>query len=319
MSDADRDDGPRPPQGLLFYTYHMPLTLAVFLACVAQGSAQSLPPEALKAQADVTFVALPGLAELRSGSLGSAPPQVTPKPVCERKPEVARVALPEPRAYWRSNLGFTMDGRRVRVSASKDRRQKFGYFVAFLAEGESEPVWVKAKLSAVPFLLLGRRHFLDVDLDLLHHERIKLIVTRDGDPSFRAEFTTGELAKAVQETGPAFAMQGRQWRVTYVEDIEERDKKVVVLPDRHSLVLTTYDSYVYDGGKTGYNFQKHTFEAEAMSGPRVWPRYMGAEVRFGSRKAYLTYGFHVTAQRELVVYDWTDYDPSAPPACPPDS
>ena len=238
------------------------------------------------------------------------------KPVCEQKPVIAQAALPDPRAYLRSLEVFTSQGMTVHVAGSKDRAQKYGFFLAFSVDGDAQPVWVKAGLGKKRFSLRGRPYSVETHLSLLHHERIRLQVRNESTGAVVSDFTTGELAERVQSAGAPMTLLGREYRVTYVEDIQEADGRAQMLSDRHTVLLTTYDAYTYDGGKTGYKFSQIPLQAEQLTGQAVLPRPMNAKANGPRGEVPVVYGFHLSAGA-LLVYDLTDYLKDGVPACSP--
>jgi hypothetical protein len=280
-------------------------TLALtLLAAAVPASAATLP-------------ALPRSFLSFGAPMASETPQVAGRPVCEQKPLVAKTALPEPRAYFRSLEVFQTDGLTVRVAGSKDRDQKYGFFLAFSVDGDAEPVWVKGSLGKKHFALRGKPYSVETKLSILHHERIRLVVRREADDAVVADFTTGELAERVQAVGSAMTLLGREYRATYVEDIRESDGRTQILADQHTVLLTTYDTYSYDGGKTGYKFSQLPLQAEKISGASVFARAMNAKAPGPRGDVPVVYGFHLNARGELCVYDLTDYRKDGVPACSP--
>jgi hypothetical protein len=277
-------------------------SLAALLVCALASSARAGQPlPALPASA----LPAPGPAALYWDDSATYP-EPGHAVVCERKPVVAQAALPDPRANFSSPLTFQAAGVTVHVAGSKDRRQKYGYFLAFTAEGDA-PVWVKMGLGKKSFQLRGRPYSVETHLSLLHHERIELVVRDESTGAGLTRFSVGELAQRVQSAGPALWFGGREYRLTYVEDIREENGWPEILPDQHTALLTTYDTYTYDGGRTGYKFQQIPLQAEPLRGSSIQPRRIGGAV----------YGFHVTARNVLQVYDLTDYARTGAPACPP--
>ena len=282
------------------------------LAAFAPAHAAARPPAL---PASLISAALPSPA----GYLwcpSEALPQAGHQAVCERKPVIARAALPDPKAYFMSAESFRAGDMTVHVAGSKDRRQKYGYYLAFTAEGD-QPVWVKMGLGKKSFTLRGRPFTVETKLSILHHERIQLTV-RDASGAVLDNFTVGELAQRVQDRGPRLSLLGREYHATFVEDIREDGGQCRILSEQHTVLLTTYETYTYDGGRTGYKFTQIPMIAEQLRGPAIQPRPMGAKAAGPKGEVPVVYGFHVTSRGELQVYDLTDYSREGLPACPPE-
>lgn len=237
-------------------------------------------------------------------------------------PVAARIPLGGENDYWDSPLVFTAEGVKIHLSGNKDPLQgdHDGYFFSMLEDGAREPQWVAADTKPVPFEVRGKTYFIKIDLSLktalFHVERLKIVVTKKDDPSYRVELLAGQIAAGLLSTGRPFALGGRPYRALYMAQIVEKRRgpgqwsTTAARPGHHTLMVGRVMPYTFDGGKACAKFDLMVFDGETIEGsypngqPKLWPKSLKLAV--GGRERVVTYGFHIEDSgggKTLVVYD----------------
>ncbi len=285
--------------------------------------------------ADLTAAGAPAalLRDLRQSAAKAA--DVAGRPVSY--PVVARVTLGSDGDFLRTGVTFPLkDGRLVHVSGNKDQSEglRDGYFLSFLADGASQPVWVSPdNKKPVAFSIEGERYTVIIltggigllhlvnDIKLLRHpEAIRIRIERVGDGSFHREFTVGELINAMSETGRPVTLGRQVYYASYVRQIKEikgaPPPGAVQLLDKFAvLLLPKMEPKRDSNGRLAYKLgwaDRLAFDAaqaegvDASGAPRI-ARAQGQDGDNGGG-AGEAYGFHLDdgpAGKTLVVYDLT--------------
>ncbi len=247
-------------------------------------------------------------------------------PLAPRYAVVARVPLGSPDDYWRSALTFEAEGVKIHLSGNKDvlQGEHDGYFFSLLEEGQAEPRWVVADTKPVPFEVRGKTYFIKIDLSiktaLFHVERLKIVITKQDDPSYRVELLAGQIARGLIETGRPFELFHQERRALYMQNVVEVRRRpgepsgVAPRPGHHTLMIGQVFPYTFDGNKTCAKFDLLIFDGETIEGrypdgsEKIWPKAMGKR-RENGKDRLVTYGFHIDAdasgRKTLVIYDMT--------------
>jgi hypothetical protein len=257
--------------------------------------------------------------QIRFQKQAPAEAAVQGRPLCERKPYMADIALPDEHLYLMSDMVFETQGMRIHMAGNKDRAQKLGFYFAFQVEGVPYTKWVPASRSRQDFTLTdakgSQRVFyaqVAVAPGLFHHEKIEITV--GDDRGYKKTITLGQLGNAVASKMPTISLLGRSFYVGQTADITGKEWNVSE-NGKHTVLVTSITSYV-DDGKTHYKTDdlKLVFQKEdIMKTMELKP--MKAKTRNAlNKEVQVTYGFRVRDGR-LQVLDMTDMSGKKLPAC----
>lgn len=218
-------------------------------------------------------------------------------------------------ANWRSPIVFQAGSLTVHVSGTKSSNLGHNWFLSLCADPCGTPVFFKGRdllhyrpaLSPVPIFngsrivaFDGRKYKLTVEGQLVHREESRIRVEPLDKSERRREWTARQIAGSVFNGGRALALNGRAFRLLYMQEIlEDEDGQFAGFSNDRALVFMTSEP----GRYVTYTVRLGDVGTDRVTGFALYPASAGEKTEKVAANNILRVGLRVDPQGRLEVYD----------------